>query len=506
MPNSFAVIDVETTLSNKVMSIGVVIAESETREMVKARYYVIEPECYEFGMFSDALYIKGSDVHLQSDRNKVIADIENYLKDNGVSKIFAYNASFDRSCLPELLDYSWFDIMRIAAYKQYNHMIPDSVECYGTGKMKRGYGVEQIFRMLSGDESYVETHNAYFDAIDELRIMKMLGRNLNEYSVALLDSVPKKQRKNNAEKTDIVENVEKKDRSIDRTFERPGSGENTIKKTLFQRVGAFLSKSVLVEHVYNGGQEELSDRMILSYVVSPELAKVKLSKDDYECFMESYEDIANRRKAYMTTSETLLDRAFKVLHEICEDNEIELENVMDINHPLYTEMKRRWGYFNLFIIKILVKPYLKFLDRLAKRDSNCAKYEVYSYGAHVLVSLSTLILSGEEFYEDDIPNYMFRVLENVISDAAEENYEQEFPDMDYDDYYNDVGEQYSGIFLRVVKECKNGDEIIDRISEHFLKMFAAYSDRTIKKEFNEVIEAWEACPYMVDEIWGEDED
>jgi len=129
MANSFAVIDVETTLSNEVMSIGVVIADSETRGMVTARYYVVEPECYEFGMFSDALYIKGADAYLQGDRNEVIADIENYLEDNGVSKIFAYNATFDRSCLPELFDYSWFDIMRIAAYKQYNHMIPDSVEC-----------------------------------------------------------------------------------------------------------------------------------------------------------------------------------------------------------------------------------------------------------------------------------------------------------------------------------------------------------------------------------------
>lgn len=308
MANSFAVIDVETALSNEVMSIGVVIAGSETMGMVTARYYVVEPECYEFGMFSDSLYIKGADVHLKGERDKVIEDVENYLEDNGVSKIFAYNASFDRSCLPELTDYSWYDIMRIAAYKQYNQMIPDCVECYGTGKMKRGYGVEPIFRMLSGDECYFETHNAYFDAIDELKIMELLGRDIGDYSVALLDSTPKTSRKNKPENTSSVEKrIERNTESVNRTFERLRSGEDIVKKTLFQRVGPFLSKSVLVEHVYKGGQEELSDRMILSYVVSPELAKVRFSKDDYENFKESYEDIANRRKTYITNSGTLLD-------------------------------------------------------------------------------------------------------------------------------------------------------------------------------------------------------
>ena len=505
MAERFAVIDTETTWKKNVMSIGVVIADSETRKMVKARYYVVEPECYEFGMFSNQLYIKGADVHLKGDRNKVIEDVEDYLEDNGVSKIFAYNASFDRSCLPELSDYGWFDIMRIAAYKQYNHMIPDYVECYGTGKMKSGYGVEQIIRMLSGDERYVETHNAYFDAIDELRIMQLLGRDISKYSVALPESIPK--RTNKTENVGTAGNhIERNVKNFDRTFDRLDTGDNTTKKALSQRVGSFLSKSGLVEHVYNGGMEELSDGMILSYVVSPELAKGKLSRDDYEHFKESYEDIANRRKVYMTTSKTLLDRAFKVLHEICEDNDIELENIMDINHPFYPEVKRRWGYFNYYIVEILVKPYLRFLDKLLVHNSNCDGYEIYSYGAHVLVSLSTLILSTEEFYEDDIPNYMFRILGDIIVDEAEESYDRKFPDKDYDEYYNAIGKKYSGIFLEMVKECKSSDEIIDCISEYFLKKYAAYSNRAMKKEFSEIIENWETCPYIVDEIWEENDD
>jgi hypothetical protein len=41
-----------------------------------------------------------------------------------------------------------WDIMRIAAYRQYNDKIPPSVECCKTGKMKRNYGVEPMYLLI----------------------------------------------------------------------------------------------------------------------------------------------------------------------------------------------------------------------------------------------------------------------------------------------------------------------------------------------------------------------
>ena len=73
--------------------------------------------------------------------------------------------------------------MKIAAYRQYNDKIPENVECFKTGKMKRNYGVEPMMQLLSGNYGYMEVHNALFDAIDELEIMKLLGKSLDEYSV-----------------------------------------------------------------------------------------------------------------------------------------------------------------------------------------------------------------------------------------------------------------------------------------------------------------------------------
>ena len=78
------------------------------------------------------------------------------------------------------------EVPGLAAYRQYNGAIPDSADCYKTGKMKYGYGVEDILKMLSKNRRYSETHNAVLDAEDELRIMKLLGHGINEYDIAFL--------------------------------------------------------------------------------------------------------------------------------------------------------------------------------------------------------------------------------------------------------------------------------------------------------------------------------
>lgn len=69
----------------------------------------------------------------------------------------------------------WHDIMGMAAYVQYNPAIPKGAKLCSTGRLKSGYGVEPMLRLLSGNNMYFETHNAVLDAIDELKIMMLLG-------------------------------------------------------------------------------------------------------------------------------------------------------------------------------------------------------------------------------------------------------------------------------------------------------------------------------------------
>ena len=50
--------------------------------------------------------------------------------------------------------------------------------------MKRNYGVEPMIQLLTGNCKYMEVHNALYDALDELEIMRLLGKTLEEYNIA----------------------------------------------------------------------------------------------------------------------------------------------------------------------------------------------------------------------------------------------------------------------------------------------------------------------------------
>lgn len=170
----FAVIDTETNWADQVMSIGTVIADMDTFEAVEAKYHILPIECEIGGMYYDTLFMETPVKPILCTRAEAITDLRAWFRQHGVRSIFAYNACFDRNHLPELRDFDWYDIMRLAAYRQYNPKIPANADCCSTGRLKRGYGVEPMLRLLSGKRTYCETHNAFHDALDELSIMQLL--------------------------------------------------------------------------------------------------------------------------------------------------------------------------------------------------------------------------------------------------------------------------------------------------------------------------------------------
>ena len=177
----FVVIDTETNWEDAVMSIGAVMADGDTMSAIEARYYILDPEYKAGGMYSDALLLKNSMRPRICSRAEALEDILAMCKLNGAEKIFAYNAIFDRTHLPELQGLVWHDIMKLAAYAQYNRAIPRSAPLCSTGRLRSGYGVEPIMRMLTGNGNYFETHNALQDTLDELKIMSLLGHPLALY-------------------------------------------------------------------------------------------------------------------------------------------------------------------------------------------------------------------------------------------------------------------------------------------------------------------------------------
>ena len=114
-------------------------------------------------------------------RAEAIDDLCTWFRQHGVRSVFACNACFDRNHMPEMRSFDWYDIMRLAAYRQSNPKIPASAECCSTGRLKRGYGVEAMLRLLSGNYTYCESHNAFYDALDELEIMRLLRHPITKY-------------------------------------------------------------------------------------------------------------------------------------------------------------------------------------------------------------------------------------------------------------------------------------------------------------------------------------
>lgn len=172
---TFAVIDTETNWADKVMSIGCCIADGDTFRLQAMSYHILNPECQTGGMYAHALFLDTPVKPKVCSRRETMQELLSWFARYGVTSLYAYNARFDRNHLPELAGFSWYDIMRLAAYRQYNPRIPACADCCSTGRLKRDYGVESMLRLLSGNRAYRETHNALYDALDELEIIRLLG-------------------------------------------------------------------------------------------------------------------------------------------------------------------------------------------------------------------------------------------------------------------------------------------------------------------------------------------
>lgn len=176
----FAVVDVETNWYNQVMSIGIVIADGSNFNAVEKKYYVIYPECQSGGYYSDALRDVNKQLITDCSRKEAIDGITRMMSRYNASDILAYNAPFDYKCLNELHNYTWRDILPIAANRSFNSKLPDNCEYYSTGLLKRGRGLQNILRLIYW-QGYTERHNALQDALDELQLMQLIDQPLSVY-------------------------------------------------------------------------------------------------------------------------------------------------------------------------------------------------------------------------------------------------------------------------------------------------------------------------------------
>ncbi|CBH40656.1 AAA family ATPase [Mycoplasmopsis agalactiae] len=177
--NNVAVIDVETNFFNEVVSIGVVIADKNNFKLVDQNYWLIGEREQSPSMYKNAYHIPelekyGIKDYVVNTYDDAIEKLIQFLDYYNITDWFSYT-KFDHRHLPELHDlYNWFDISIPAKNVKTNDFIPKDSLTFKNGALKSNWKVESIYRLLSGNSRYSESHNALLDAIDELKIMQML--------------------------------------------------------------------------------------------------------------------------------------------------------------------------------------------------------------------------------------------------------------------------------------------------------------------------------------------
>lgn len=182
----FAVIDTETTYADEVMSIGIVMADEETFRPVDARYYIIgappirpaacSPMCSS-APSTARCRLRSASVR-GGTRSRICAPLwRGMARTRSLPTTRILTGATCRSC-GRIIGAT---LCGRAAYRQFNPTIPADADCYATGRLKCGCGVEATLRRLLGRADYYEVHNALADAVDELLIMRLLAHPLCLY-------------------------------------------------------------------------------------------------------------------------------------------------------------------------------------------------------------------------------------------------------------------------------------------------------------------------------------
>ncbi|WP_341490881.1 AAA family ATPase [Mesomycoplasma ovipneumoniae] len=183
---NIAVIDVETNYDNEVFSVGVVIADSADFQWFDKEYWIIENNLKVGGMYARNIWVPlplefREEINVVKTRQEMIAQLIHFLKSYEVKNWFSYT-KFDFRHLPELhKSFEHNDISIFAKSKQFNKHIPLNAVTTKKGDLKSGWNAQNIYRMLTKDQSYIETHNALLDAMDELRIMELLDLDIETF-------------------------------------------------------------------------------------------------------------------------------------------------------------------------------------------------------------------------------------------------------------------------------------------------------------------------------------
>ena len=83
-------------------------------------------------------------------------------------------------------NYHWYDIIKVAAHKQYNYKLPDNLMFNDQGRLLYKCNIKDLMEILTKTYFYYTNH-ALYDTLDIARIMKIVDLNINVYDCAKIN-------------------------------------------------------------------------------------------------------------------------------------------------------------------------------------------------------------------------------------------------------------------------------------------------------------------------------
>lgn len=203
------VIDTETVNLEKPFcyNIGYVIANTDTKEVLARKEFVVEQVWHNKELFSTAYYESKRPIYISRMRAKAIKldkigyitqEMAKDIKFYEISQVYAYNSPFDErvfdfnsewfKIINPLETVEWFDIRGyvhefLAETEEYQDFC-DKHELY-TESGNYSTTAETVFRFISQDIEFVEEHTALADSEIELEILfscvENFGANYGEH-------------------------------------------------------------------------------------------------------------------------------------------------------------------------------------------------------------------------------------------------------------------------------------------------------------------------------------
>ena len=117
-------------------------------------------------------------------------DIENHIRKllnkYKITNIYTYNGIFIFKKLPGLKQYHWYDIIKVAAYKQYNYKLLDNLPFREDGRLLCNCSIKEIMQILTKTYFYYTDH-ALYDTFDIARIMSLINLPIEQYSFSKIN-------------------------------------------------------------------------------------------------------------------------------------------------------------------------------------------------------------------------------------------------------------------------------------------------------------------------------